>query len=139
MAVGDGQLAVVPSQRRGVSSALEGFTAGKVTVLPQDIVVGKALIQYGVALAFGHRNQLLLFDLSKADVSHIFLLICALVDLLIFDLRARLSGELLVSFLRSSGIHAGPEVFKLEHLANLDLGLLARHRIGTALDPFDCL
>src|SRR5688572_24913753 len=34
---------------------------------------------------------------------------------------------------------AGPEVFELEHLANLDLALTVRHGIGAALDPFDCL
>src|SRR5204862_299917 len=33
----------------------------------------------------------------------------------------------------------GAEVLGLEHLANLDLGLAARHRVGAALDPLDRL
>src|SRR5712692_8017595 len=37
------------------------------------------------------------------------------------------------------GREFGPEVFCLEDLTNLDLGLGARHRIGAALHPFDRL
>src|SRR5207245_934685 len=37
------------------------------------------------------------------------------------------------------GRELGPEVFRLEHLANLDLGLRAREGIRTALDPFNRL
>jgi hypothetical protein len=51
------------------------LTTGKVTVLSEHVVVGKALIHHGVALVFGHRLPLLLFDVSKANVFHISLLI----------------------------------------------------------------
>ena len=37
------------------------------------------------------------------------------------------------------GRELGPEVVRLEHLANLDLRFPIGHRIGTPLDPLDCL
>jgi hypothetical protein len=61
-AIGDGHLAVLRSQRDGVPRTLERFPAGKVTVLPQHVVVGKALIEHSVALAVRYRLPLLLFD-----------------------------------------------------------------------------
>src|SRR5580658_6152295 len=49
----------------------------------------------------------------------------------------RLLGELLGSFLEEFRLGCGAEVFSLEHLPNLNLGLFAGHRIRTALDPFN--
>jgi hypothetical protein len=43
-AIGDGHLAVLPSQGGGVLRALERFPTNKVTVVPQYVVVGEALV-----------------------------------------------------------------------------------------------
>src|SRR5580704_3871643 len=56
-------------------------------------------------------------------------------ELSFFDRGARLLGELLSSFRVEFRLRYGTKVLRLEHLANLDLGLLAGHGIGTALDP----
>src|SRR5438552_7660572 len=53
--------------------------------------------------------------------------------LLCGDLRAQA-----LLLLPQLGRELGAEVLRLEHLANLDLGILP-HRIGAALDPFDRL
>src|SRR5258708_17581008 len=82
--------------------------AVKVSVLPQHVVVGKALIQHGVALAFGHRLPLLLFNVSKADVFHIFLLILRRHESYRFSTGARTScANSLATSSRSSGLNAG--------------------------------
>src|SRR5262245_25455539 len=74
-AIGDGHLAVFPSQRGSVPSALERFPTNKVTFFSQHVVVVEALIDHGVALAFGHRSPFVFFHISKAYVFHNFLLI----------------------------------------------------------------
>jgi hypothetical protein len=51
---------------------LERFPTNKVTVLSQHVVVGEALIDQRVLLAFGHRLPHLLVKVSKADVLHDF-------------------------------------------------------------------
>src|SRR5215475_11922794 len=71
-AIGDGHLAILPSQGGGVSSALERFSANKMTVLPKHVVIGEALVDQGVALAFGHCFPLFLFQIPKAYVFHDF-------------------------------------------------------------------
>jgi hypothetical protein len=45
-----------------------------VTVLPQQIIVCKAIVHEGVLLALGHRLPLPFVKVSKADVFHHFLL-----------------------------------------------------------------
>src|SRR4029077_7775227 len=69
---------------------------------------GKAFIQHGVALAFGHRLPLLLFDVSKADVFHIFLLILRRHEIQHFSTDARISGaDFAATSSRSSGLISG--------------------------------
>jgi hypothetical protein len=46
-----------------------------VTVLPQNVIIGKALIHDGVALAFGHCLPALFVEVSKADIFHVFLFV----------------------------------------------------------------
>src|SRR5438309_4928517 len=54
-----------------------------------------------------------------------------------FLLRGYLRAQALL-LLPQLGRELGAEVLRLEHLADLDLGILP-HRIGAALDPFDRL
>src|SRR5262245_26261290 len=72
-AIGDGHLAVFPSQSGGAPSVLEHFPTHKVTVLSKHAVVREALIHEGISLAFGYRFQVLLVKIPKADVFHSFL------------------------------------------------------------------
>jgi hypothetical protein len=50
---------------------LEAFAARKVAVVPQDIVIGEALVQHPVAFGFGHGCELRRFDISQADEFHV--------------------------------------------------------------------
>src|ERR1700675_3969593 len=60
-------------------------------------------------------------------------------ELPLFDRCAHLPRKLPSNFLAEFRPECGAEVLSLEQLPNLDLGLLAGHGIGTALDPFDRL
>src|SRR6202008_4564452 len=73
--VRDAHLAVLQSYRSRVPRAFQRFAAGPVTVFPKNIVIGKALIQDGVALAFGHCLPMLFVEVSKADIFHVFLFV----------------------------------------------------------------
>src|SRR5438105_12788518 len=54
-------------------------------------------------------------------------------------LQRRGLGAQALFLLAQLGRELGAEVLGLEHLADLDLGLGARHRVGAALDPLDRL
>jgi len=73
--IGNDHSAVLKSQRCGVTRRIERFPADKVTVLPEHVVIGEALIQKAAPFLFGHRFQLLLIHVPKAYVFHNLLLI----------------------------------------------------------------
>jgi hypothetical protein len=59
---------------------LERFPTRKVTVFPQHVVIGEALVHHGVPLAAGHRVPLLVFHVSKTDVFHRFSCSCLMMN-----------------------------------------------------------
>src|SRR5215510_522899 len=68
--VGNNHLPVLKPQGSRVLRRLERLPTRKVPVLPEDVVVGKALIHESVHLAFRHRFPLLGVHVAKADVFH---------------------------------------------------------------------
>jgi hypothetical protein len=60
----------VKTQGGGGASTLKCFSANKVPVLAQQVVVGEALFHESLALAFRHGFPLLLLYVSKANVFH---------------------------------------------------------------------
>ena len=52
--------------------SLKGLPANPVSVLPESVVVGEAILHQDVLLNFGHGVELLLVVVSKADVLHSF-------------------------------------------------------------------
>src|SRR5215472_10578477 len=65
--IGDGHLAMLPSQGGSALSGVETFPASTVTVLPQHVIVGEACVHLCVPLAVGQRVPLLLIQVSKTS------------------------------------------------------------------------
>ncbi len=62
--IGDGNLAVLPSQGGRVPMALQRFTSGEMTVPPKHIVVREALVYQSILFAFGYRFPCFLIQVS---------------------------------------------------------------------------
>jgi hypothetical protein len=71
--IGDGHFAVLEPQCGSVPRGLQRLPANKMPVLPEHVVIGEALVNEGVSLAFGHRFPRLRIRVSKGDVFHRFL------------------------------------------------------------------
>src|SRR3569833_768774 len=68
--VGDGDLAVLKAQRHGALGGLQGLSAGEVAVLAQHVVVGEAVVDEGIAFAFGLCFSARRVHVAETDVFH---------------------------------------------------------------------
>ena len=62
--IGNGNLAVLPSQGGRVPVALQRFTSGEMTLLPKNIVVREAVVYQSILFAFGDRFPCFLIQVS---------------------------------------------------------------------------
>src|ERR1700735_1847910 len=63
-------LSVLPRHGHRRVGGLKSFAGGKMTVLPQFVVIAKTLVHHGVALALRHFFELVRLVISQTDVFH---------------------------------------------------------------------